>query len=101
MQAALEREGGQLFAIAASPREELAAMAAERGLGFTLLADPECVAIRAFGLLHPGAGPGGADISMPAHFLVRRDGSIAWSYVARRIVDRPAPATVTRAIDAL
>jgi peroxiredoxin len=76
-------------------------MAQARELGFPLLADPECAAIRAYGLLHAGAGPGGTDISIPAHLLVRRDGSIAWSFVAQRINDRPAPAAVARAIDAL
>jgi peroxiredoxin len=101
VQAALERKGGRLFAIAASPQADLAALVAERELGIPLLADPECAAIRAFGLLHPGAGPGGADIAVPAHFLLRADGSIAWSYVARRINDRPTPETIVRAVEGL
>ncbi len=76
-------------------------MVEERELGFPLLADPECAAIRAYGVLHERGGPGGTDIAVPAHFLVRPDGSIAWRYVAGRISDRVAPEHIVQAIEEL
>ena len=36
----------------------------------------------------------GADIALPAHFLIRRDGTIAWSFVARHANVRPDVAEI-------
>lgn len=64
------------------------------GLPFRLLADTGREIVRRYGLLHPGGGPSGSDIAVPALFLLRPDGSIAWRHVARRIQDRANPADV-------
>jgi peroxiredoxin len=66
-----------------------------------VLSDTTRDVIRRYGLLHPGGGPGGTDIAVPAQFLVRPDGSIAWRHVSRRIQDRAAPAETLAAIAAL
>ena len=99
MAGALERAGGRTYAIAAYPAAELRAMA--EGLAFPLLGDPERAAIRAFGVLHAGGGIEGEDIALPAHFLIRSDGTIAWRYVSPRINARPTPDAIEHAIGEL
>lgn len=90
----LTRRGGRMYAISSDSVEDSRRVVEARGLPFTLLSDPRADAIRAYGLLHRGGGPGGADIAIPAHALVARDGRILWRYVAHRAQDRPAPAEI-------
>jgi peroxiredoxin len=81
--------------------DESRELAAAEGLAFRILSDEKRDVIRRYGLLHPGGGPGGTDIAVPAQFLVRPDGSIAWRHVSRRIQDRADPAETLAAIAAL
>ncbi len=60
-------------------------------LKFSILCDTERKVIRAYGLVHKGAGAGGTDIAIPAHVLIDRDGRILWTYVAKRIQNRISP----------
>ena len=83
-----------------SPETSRELVAAE-GLPFRILSDTSHDVIRRYGLLHPGGGPGGTDIAVPAQYLLRPDGSIAWRHVSRRIQDRAAPAETLAAIAAL
>ena len=71
------------------------------GLPFRILSDTSRDVIRRYGLLHPGGGPGGADIAVPAQFLLRPDGTIAWRHVSRRVQDRADPADTLAAVAAL
>jgi peroxiredoxin len=71
------------------------------GLPFRILADTTRGVIRRYGLLHAGGGPGDSDIAVPAQFLLRPDGSIAWRHVSRRIQDRADPGETLAAVAAL
>jgi len=90
-----------LIAIASSPREEIERLARVSGLGYEFLSDPDASVIRAYGLLHAGGGPEGGDISVPANFLVRSDGSIAWRFVSTHVQSRISPDEVLSAVEAL
>ena len=67
-------------------------------LPFALLADPDLALIKALGMLHPGAGPGGRDIARPGTFIVGRDGRIAWMHVSSNLRDRPDPAELAEVL---
>ena len=67
-------------------------------LPFPILADSDRKLITQLGILHHGGGPGGADIAMPALFLVDRGGRIVWQRVAHSVVDRPDPQLVLDAV---
>jgi len=76
-------------------------LVAADGLPFRILSDASRDVIRRYGLLHAGGGPGGTDIAVPAQFLLRPDGTIAWRHVSDRIQDRAEPAETLAAIAAL
>jgi peroxiredoxin len=44
-----------------------------------------------FGLLQPGAGPGGADIAAPTHLVIDQRGIVCWIFRAERIITRQSP----------
>jgi len=77
------------------------ALVAKLGLPFRILADVPREVVRRYDLLHPGGGPGGSDIAIPALLLVRPDGRIAWRHVAHRAQDRADPDEVLQAVRAL
>jgi peroxiredoxin len=54
-------------------------------LPFPLLSDPEGRAIKEYGVWTDGEG----GIAKPSIFAVRKDRSIAWSYVGEDYADRP------------
>lgn len=60
-------------------------------LAFDVLSDPELKLIGALGLTHPAGSPDGKDISIPATFLVDKDGTIAWRYLGKTVMDRATP----------
>ncbi len=57
--------------------EQNARLAQGLGIEFALLSDSDRMAIRAWGLVHEGGGPGGA-IARPGIFLVEPDGTVFW-----------------------
>lgn len=57
--------------------EQNARLAEGLGIEFALLSDSDRMAIRAWGLVHEGGGPGG-DIARPGVFLVETDGTVSW-----------------------
>jgi peroxiredoxin len=65
-----ERRGIRLAAVSVDPPEINGPHHKKLGLSFPLLSDSSRDTIRRYGLLHPGAGPGGSDVSMPAEILV-------------------------------
>jgi len=87
--------------VAVDPPEAARAVVEEEGLPFPILCDTDRRVVEAYGVLHPGAGPGGSDVAIPSHFLVRRDGTVAWRFFAERIQDRPSPERVLEAVAAL
>jgi len=70
-----------------------------QGYTFTLLSDPKAEAIRAYDLLHPGAGPGGGDVARPAEFLIDATGTVRWAQFTESYMVRARPETVLKAID--
>jgi peroxiredoxin len=101
VQRALAARSGRVLAVSADPLAHLERVARDAQLDFPLLSDVERSAIRAFGLLHADGAGRGRDIALPARVLVRRDATIAWSHVARRIEDRADDAATLAAIEGL
>jgi len=69
------------------------------GFTYTFLSDPKAEVIGGYGLLHQGAGPGGADIARPAEFLIDSTGSIRWMNLTESITVRARPEQVLKALD--
>jgi len=92
---------GRVLALSVEPPEVSRKVVEDDGLDFSILADVQRTALRAYGLLHAGGGLEGEDIAIPAQILVRQDGTIAWSHVARRITDRAFPRRTIAAIEKL
>ncbi len=60
-------------------------------LPFPILADVDRTVVKQYHLLHEKGAPDGADIAIPAHFLIDRDGVIQWRFVSDRVTNRPEP----------
>jgi peroxiredoxin len=69
------------------------------GYTFALLSDPKAKVIRRYDVLHPGAGPKGADIARPAEFLLDSDGVVRWVNLTDNIAVRARPEQVLDAFD--
>ena len=72
-------------------------------LGYTLplLSDPNVKVIRRYDVLHPGAGPKGADIARPAEFLLDSNSVVRWVNLTENIAVRARPEQVLQAIEQL
>jgi peroxiredoxin len=75
--------------------ETLATLAESEGIGFDLLSDPGREVIGAYGVAD--AGP---ELAMPAVFVVRADGVIAWRAIGDSMRDLPSLETVLEAVRA-
>ena len=71
------------------------------GYTFPLLSDPDAKVIRRYDVLHPGAGPKGADIARPAEFLLDSDGIVRWVNLTDNIAVRARPEQVLEAFSQL
>ena len=71
------------------------------GYTFPLLSDAGLEAIRAYDLVHAGAGSEGADIARPAEFLIDAAGTVRWAGLTDSIAVRTRPEAVLKAIDDL
>jgi peroxiredoxin len=69
------------------------------GYSFLILSDENAQVIRQWDLLHPHAGPDGADIARPAEFLLDGSGKIRWENLTGDIVVRARPQQVLDAAD--
>jgi peroxiredoxin len=94
----MKKRGGTLMAVCSDSVKDCARVVEKAKFPFTILSDPKCETIRAYGLLHAKAGPGGADITIPAHALIDKSGKIVWRHAARLVTDRPDPDEVLQAI---
>ena len=88
-----------MLAISVDPPATNAEVIAKQQLAFEILSDEQRRAIHDYGLVHALAP--GREIAIPAQILVRPDGSVAWSHVARVIQDRAYPSETLGAIAAL
>ncbi len=71
------------------------------GYTFPLLSDPNAKVIRRYDVLHPGAGPKGADIARPAEFLLDANGIVRWVNLTENIAVRARPEQVLEALNQL
>ncbi|MCC7508297.1 MAG: redoxin domain-containing protein [Planctomycetes bacterium] len=74
----MRAKGGDVVAITSDTPEEIKTAADRYGFTFHICADPELVAITAWGVKHEEGLPG-KDIARPAVFFVRADGTLAHS----------------------
>src|SRR6185436_12249658 len=91
---------GSIVAISTDEDERLDAWRESMSKAFAFVADPGKAAIGAWGLVHPGAAPGGRDAARPATYVVGRDLVVAWAHPAQSVLDRPEPAAVLDALAA-
>lgn len=87
--------------ISVDPPEINRRQSQKRGYTFPLLSDPKMRAIRRYDVLHPGAGPKGADIARPAEFLLDSNGIVRWVNLTDNIVVRARPEQVLEALNQL
>jgi len=69
----------RIVAISADSGSTSRALAARLKIPFPLLSDPQLRTIRAYGVRE-----GGHENAVPAVFVVRRDGKVAWRKIAAR-----------------
>jgi peroxiredoxin len=69
------------------------------GYTFPLLSDPDAKIIRRYDVLHPAAGPKGADIARPAEFLLDSDGIVRWVNLTENIAVRARPEQALEALN--
>jgi len=69
------------------------------GFTYTFLSDPKAEVIGLYGLVHQGAGPGGADIARPAEYLIDSTGIIRWMNLTESVTVRARPEQVLKAWD--
>ena len=65
-----------------------------------VVADPDRKLISAAEVLHPGAGPGGADAAAPTTVLIDRQGMVRSLYRPRQVISRLSANEVLAAVDA-
>ena len=80
-----EAAGLALAAISVDSVEQNAAMVDKLLLPFPVLSDPEGAVIRDYGVWNDAEG----GLARPSLFLVRRDWSVAYTYVGQDFADRP------------
>jgi peroxiredoxin len=71
------------------------------GYTFPLLSDPKAEVIRRYDVLHPGAGPKGADIARPAEFVLDSNGVVRWVNLTDNIAVRARPDQVLETLNQL
>jgi peroxiredoxin len=96
----LESMGGRLVALSADTVKEAKGVATRQHLSYDIISDEKLEVIRSLGLFfhEPNMDK---DTTIPAHFLVDKNGRIAWRWIARKTHDRPDPADVIAMIEGL
>ena len=96
-----EARGVRVVGISVDPPEINQRQSQKRGYTFPLLSDPNAKVIRRYDVLHPGAGPKGADIARPAEFLLDSNGIVRWVNLTENIAVRARPEQVLEALNQL
>lgn len=96
-----DAKGIRVVAISVDPPEVSRTHRQKMGFTFPILSDTKAEAIRRYDLLHPGAGPKGADIARPGEFLIDSTGTIQWMNLTENIAVRARPDQVLKAFDQL
>lgn len=90
-----------MVAVTVDPPEATREHLAKLGLSFPFLIDQGAQVTRRYGLVHEGAGPGGADIPRPAELLIDPTGTIRWVELTEDYRVRTRPEEVLEAFDRL
>ncbi len=96
-----DARGVRVVAISVDPPDVNKRHSQKLGYTFPLLSDPNAKVIRRYDVLHPGAGPKGADIARPAEFLLDSDGIVRWVNLTDNIAVRARPEQVLQAFEQL
>ena len=97
-----DARGVRVVGISVDPPEINQRQSKKRGYTFPLLSDPNAKIIRRYDVLHPGAGPKGADIARPAEFLIDSNGRVVrWVNLTDNIAVRARPEQVLEALNQL
>jgi len=86
-----DTRGIRVVGISVDPPEINRRQSQKLGYTFPLLSDPKAEVIRRYDVLHPGAGPKGADIARPAEFLVDSSRIVRWVNLTGNIAVRAGP----------
>jgi peroxiredoxin len=78
-----------MVAISVDPAADSSRLAADLGLHFPLLSDPDLLVASAYGVAMKGR-----DIAVPSVFVVGRDRTITWRQVGEDMTDRPSSGEV-------
>jgi peroxiredoxin len=90
-----------LVAISVDPPATSKKLRQDRGYTFTFLSDPKAEVIRRYDVLHPGGGPGEAEIARPAEFVIDPGGVVRWVNLTESILVRARPEQVLAAVSAM
>jgi peroxiredoxin len=96
-----DARGVRVVGISVDPPEISQRQSQKLGYTFPLLSDPTAKVIRRYDVLHPGAGPKGADIARPAEFLLDSNGIVRWVNLTDNIAVRARPEQVLEALNQL
>jgi len=94
-----DARGIRIVGISVDPPDINRRESQKRGYTFPLLSDPKAEVIRRYDVLHPGAGPKGADIARPAEFLIDPNGMVRWVNLTENIAVRARPEQVLDAFN--
>jgi peroxiredoxin len=94
-----DARGIRVVGISVDPPEVNRRQSQRLGYTFPLLSDPDAKLIRRYDVLHPGAGPKGADIARPAEFLLDSNGVVRWVNLTDNIAVRARPDRVLEALN--
>jgi peroxiredoxin len=96
-----DARGVRVVGISVDPPDINQRQSQKLGYTFPLLSDPNAKIIRRYDVLHPGAGPKGADIARPAEFLLDSNGIVRWVNLTENIAVRARPEQVLEALNQL
>jgi peroxiredoxin len=96
-----EARGIRVVGISVDPPDVNQRHLQKLGYTFPLLSDPNAKIIRRYDVLHPAAGPKGADIARPAEFLLDSNGIVRWVNLTDNIAVRARPDQVLEALSQL
>jgi peroxiredoxin len=94
-----DARGIRVVGISVDPPEINRRQSQRLGYTFPLLSDRKAEVIRRYDVLHPAAGPKGADIARPAEFLIDSSGLVRWANLTDNIAVRARPEEVLSAFN--
>ena len=102
MRTALQKQGGEIVAIAAEqPDAFFEAAKRNTDLPCLLACDPNANAAAKLHLLQSNMARVGKRLAIPANILVDRRGVVRWVHFAQVVMDRPDPKRVLEQVETL